>query len=460
MPENKMIALIGENIKLGQIVSELLNKEGLTVLNFESPTEALVSFKKNSPHVLIIGYRLKGLDGLTFLRKIQLEYAKIKSIMMTEYGTIDIAVEAIKLGAFHYLTNPYNTNELISQVKKALIAIPTNEFNSDVKDHTYNSYNFESIIGKCSAMQEVFNLIRIVASSSTNVLIFGESGTGKELVARALHYEGPRKNKAFIPINCTAIPEQLLESELFGHVKGSFTGAIVDKKGLFEEADGGTLFLDEIGDLSLTLQVKLLRVLQDKEIRAVGGNKSKQINVRIISATHRDLKSLVKDGRFREDLYYRLNVVPIRVPPLRERKEDIPLLVETFIEKFSIQNGIPEKKISSEVMVSLLKYSWPGNVRELENVIERLIVLSSDERLEKSIIVDSTAEEPSSEEPELLADRPTLEKLEERYIKTVLNEVANKKNIAAQVLGISRRTLYRKERIYGLNPEEQLYHEH
>jgi transcriptional regulator with PAS, ATPase and Fis domain len=306
-------------------------------------------------------------------------------------------------------------------------------------------------------MQAVFHMIKIVAMSSANVLICGESGTGKELVARALHYTGPRKNNAFVPINCAAIPEQLLESELFGHVKGSFTGAVSDKKGLFEEADYGTLFLDEIGDLSLALQVKLLRVLQDKEVRAVGGNRLKQVNTRIISATHRDLKSLVKEGKFREDLFYRLNVVPIRVPPLRERKEDIPLLVENFIEKYSQQNNVPIRQISVDAMTALTAYSWPGNVRELENVIERVIVLSSDEELEKAVLLDSTTENTRLSVQQLLADRPTLEKLEERYIKTVLSEVDNKKNEAAHVLGISRRTLYRKERVYGLTNEDHSF---
>ena len=312
-------------------------------------------------------------------------------------------------------------------------------------------FNFDTFIGRYPSMSSVSELIKALENSSANVLIIGETGSGKELVARTLHYSGSRKHKPFIPLNCTAIPEQLLESELFGHVKGSFTGAFNDKKGLFEEADGGSIFLDEIGDLTLTLQAKLLRVLQDKQIRAVGGCKFKQTNVRIIAATHRDLKSMVKEGKFRQDLFFRLNVIPIRVPALKERKADIPLLVENFLTKFSTQNNTRPKSISSEALDILMSYSWPGNVRELENVIERAMILSTSDDLKKSDILESTKEETSLTVQDLQEDRPTLEKLEERYIKKILCEVENNKNQAAHVLGISRRTLYRKERIYGLS---------
>jgi transcriptional regulator with PAS, ATPase and Fis domain len=309
-------------------------------------------------------------------------------------------------------------------------------------------FNFETSVEKYPSMSPVYELIKALENSSANVLIIGETGSGKELVAKMLHHSGSRKHKPFVPLNCTAIPEQLLESELFGHVKGSFTGAFSDKKGLFEEADGGSVFLDEIGDLTLALQAKLLRVLQDKQIRAVGGTKFKQTNVRIIAATHRDLKSMVHEGKFRQDLFFRLNVIPIRVPSLKERACDIPLLVENFILKFSLHNNTRVKSISSEALAVLMSYSWPGNVRELENVIERAIILSSNDTLEKSDILECTKEEATLTVQDLQEDRPTLEKLEERYIKKILYEVNNNKNQAAQVLGISRRTLHRKERIY------------
>lgn len=314
-------------------------------------------------------------------------------------------------------------------------------------DHTQS---VQSMIGTSASMQNLFDLIKIVSQSSSNVFIRGESGTGKELVAKDLHASSLRNTKPFVAINCSAIPDHLLESELFGHVKGSFTGAISDKKGLFEEADGGTLFLDEIGDLDLSLQAKLLRVLQNKEVRPVGGIHSKHVDTRIISATHQDLKSLVKKGKFRDDLFYRLNVIPIHVPPLRRRKEDIPLLVNYFIHQYCQKNETPEIRISEEEMKRLLSYHWPGNVRELENVVERLIVLRSHETLEHSILEDSVSEPVDNLESELIEDRPTLEKLEERYIKAVLREVHNQKTKAAHVLGISRRTLYRKELLYGL----------
>lgn len=313
-------------------------------------------------------------------------------------------------------------------------------------------FSYSSFIGNSSLIKELLELVQIVSSTTSHVLIHGESGTGKEIVARILHHLSPRKHNAFVPINCTAIPDQLLESELFGHTKGSFTGAISDKRGLFEEANGGTLFLDEIGDLNLPLQGKLLRVLQDKEVRAVGGNKMKHIDARIISATHRNLKNLIKDGQFREDLYYRLNVVPITVPPLRQRQEDIPLLVNHFISKYCAINSKPLFQLPAEVMNKLTTYSWPGNVRELENVIERLCVLHNHNSLEQLILEESTRES-SLEQPDSFTNsshRPTLEQLEEHYIKSVLREVNNKKSQAAKVLGISRRTLHRKEIAYGL----------
>ncbi|HEX4924452.1 MAG TPA: sigma-54 dependent transcriptional regulator, partial [Bdellovibrionales bacterium] len=271
-----------------------------------------------------------------------------------------------------------------------------------------------------------------------------------ELVARALHNSGPRKNKAFVPVNCTAIPEQLLESELFGHVKGSFTGAIADKKGLFEEANEGTIFLDEIGDLSLPLQAKLLRVLQDKQIRSVGDSKLKQIDVRIIAATHRDLKAMVASGQFREDLFYRLNVIPVRVPPLRERPQDIPLLVSNFIEKFAAQNGSPVRGVAPEAMALLMAHPWPGNVRELENVIERAVVLCPNELISEKEVMGSALAEAKQSLEQLYSDTPTLEKLEERYIKLIMSQVNGQKDEAAKILGVSRRTLYRKEKEYGM----------
>ncbi|MEK6554102.1 MAG: sigma-54 dependent transcriptional regulator, partial [Bdellovibrionota bacterium] len=411
-------------------------------------------FKTDVPQVLITDNKMKDVDGLMFLKKVQSDYPQIVSIMMTAFGSIETAIEAMKLGAFHYIVKPFKNEEMVLLVKRALETAQLKQENKSLKKELQKSFSIDDIIGKSPKMTELFELIKIVSPAAANVLITGESGSGKELVARALHNSGARRSKAFVPLNCTAIPENLLESELFGHVKGSFTGAITDKIGLFEEANGGTLFLDEIGDLSLTLQAKLLRVLQDRQIRPVGGNDLRPVDVRIIAATHRDLKAMVKSGQFREDLFYRLNVVPMRVPPLRERPDDIPLLVQHYIEKYGPRNNSRVKEISSDALALLMAHPWPGNVRELENVIERAIILSPGEKIEKSMIFESALSEAKQNIESLHSDRPTLEKLEERYIKLIMGETGQRKDEAAQILGISRRTLYRKERAYGMISDE------
>lgn len=454
MATNLRVAIVDDDPEMGRVVGDLLTEEGYRVSQYLSAADALVKFKTETPHILITDHKMKDIDGLMFLRKVQSDYPAVVSIMMTAFGSIETAIEAMKLGAYHYIVKPFKNEELSLLVERASEKVSLKQENTLLKKELNKSFTLESIIGKSAAITSVFELVKVVASASANVLITGESGSGKELVARALHTSGPRKNKAFIPLNCTALPEQLLESELFGHIKGSFTGAIADKKGLFEEANGGTLFLDEIGDMSLQLQAKLLRVLQDKQIRAVGGNTLKTIDVRIIAATHRDLKIMVKDGKFREDLYYRLNVVPIRVPPLRERTEDIPLLVESFINKFALRNNSKIQGVTPEAMSLLMAHPWPGNVRELENVVERAIVLSTGTMIEKSVVLGSALEEAQQNIDQLHADRPTLEKLEERYIKLIMSEVHNKKDEAAEILGVSRRTLYRKERLYGMVSED------
>lgn len=448
------VAVVDDDREMGRVVCDLLSDEGYLVTQYLSASEALVKFKIDAPHILITDHKMKEIDGLMFLRKVQSEYPSIVSIMMTAFGSIETAIEAMKAGAYHYIVKPFKNEELSLIVKRAQEKVSLKQENTNLKKALSKSNSVGSIIGKSPAITAVFELIKVVSTATANVLITGESGSGKELVARALHYAGTRKQNPFVPINCTALPEQLLESELFGHVKGAFTGAIADKKGLFEEAHGGTLFLDEIGDMSLQLQAKLLRVLQDKEIRPVGGNSLKKVDARIVAATHRDLKILVKDGKFREDLFYRLNVVPIRVPSLRERPEDIPLLIANFIEKFAALNGSSVRGVTPEAMSLLIAHPWPGNVRELENVIERAIVLSPGQFIEKNVILGSALEEAQHNIDQLYADRPTLEKLEERYIKLIMSEVQNKKDEAAEILGISRRTLYRKERLYGMISED------
>lgn len=449
MRMNYKVFVVDDDLEMGRVVKDLLTEEGCMVTQFSSAAEALVHFKKEVPHVLITDNKMKEIDGLMFLKKVQADYPEVVSLMMTAFGSIDTAIEAMRAGAYHYIVKPFKNEELILLVRRAIEKSKLKQENKVLKRELNKSFNLDAVVGKSPAMIAVFDLVKLVATSAANVLITGESGSGKELVARALHNLGPRSAKPFVPLNCAAIPEALLESELFGHVKGAFTGAVTDKIGLFELANKGSLFLDEIGDLSLPLQAKLLRVLQDKEIRPVGGQHLKSIDVRIIAATHRDLRAMVQAGTFREDLFYRLNVVPIRVPPLRERMGDLPLLIERFISKFAVQNDSRVKSISPEAMALLMGHSWPGNVRELENIIERAMVLTPGETIEKSVLQDSAFQEGQDKLTRLQADRPSLNQLEERYIKLVLAEVKNDKDEAVKILGISRRTLYRKEQLYG-----------
>ena len=458
------VAVVDDDFEMGRLVTDILTEDGFQVTRYSSAQEALVKFKKDPPQILITDLKMKEIDGMMFLRKVQADYPGIVSIMMTAFGSIETAIEAMKAGAYHYIVKPFKNEEMVLLARRAMERAALTQENTVLRRELHKSFSLESIIGKSAAIHDVFETVKRVAPASATVLINGESGSGKELVARAIHNSGPRKSKPFIPVNSTAIPEQLLESELFGHVKGSFTGAISDKKGLFEEANHGTLFLDEIGDLNPTLQAKLLRVLQDKQIRPVGDSQLRQIDVRIIAATHRDLATMVKDGKFREDLFYRLNVLPVRVPPLRERPEDIPLLVENFITKFSAQNSSKVRGVTSEAMATLLAHPWPGNVRELENVIERAVVLCPNELIDEKDIMGRALEAAKQSIDNLFSDTPSLDKLEERYIKLVLGQTHNQKDKAAKVLGINRRTLYRKERVYGLvsadvpEPEEEAEH--
>ncbi|MGE3975506.1 MAG: sigma-54-dependent transcriptional regulator [Bdellovibrionales bacterium] len=458
----KKVAVVDDDIEMGRLIKDMLTAEGYQVTQFTSVAEALVKFKNEVPNILITDLKMKDIDGMMFLQKVQNDYPSIVSIMMTAFGSIETAIQAMKLGAYHYIVKPFKMDELILLVKRAQERSQLTTENKVLKRELKKEFHLDHIIGKSPAMMELFDLIKRVSHASANVFISGESGSGKELAARAIHSCSQRSKKPFVPINCTAIPENLLESELFGHMKGSFTGATENKKGLFEVAEGGTLFLDEIGDLSLSLQAKLLRVLQDKEIRPVGGNTSKKIDVRIITATHRDLNTMVKEGKFREDLFYRLNVIPVRVPPLRERPQDIPLLVEHFVEKFSVQNNSKVRGVTPEALAELMAHPWPGNVRELENVIERTVVLSRNELIAADEIRGSAIATAKATFQQLYSDTPTLEKLEERYIRLILSQFEHKKDLASKTLGISRRTLYRKERAYGLisddvtEPEEDL----
>jgi two-component system response regulator AtoC len=373
-------------------------------------------------------------------------------IMMSAYGTVDSAVEAMKIGAYDYVSKPFNADEIILTIKKAEERERLREENIRLKQDAHRDYGLENIVAKSEAMRKIFDLIKKVARYKSSVLITGESGTGKELVARAIHYNSDRKDKPLISINCGAIPENLLESELFGHVKGAFTDAVRTKKGLFEMAHQGTMFLDEVGELPQSLQVKLLRVLQDGEIRRVGDTISSQVDVSLIAATGKDLAAEVKNNRFREDLYYRLNVLPILLPPLRERKEDIPCLVEHFIELYNKKLGLRIKGASEKTMDHFLQYSWPGNVRELENIIERAMILAEGDTISAEVLMSHTREEDRGPGtvPAGLSIKKNAKEMEIRLIKGALKKTGGNRLQAARILEISHKALLYKLKDYGL----------
>ncbi len=360
------------------ILQELLEDEGYEVFTADNAEEGLRKALELNPDVVVTDMKMPGMDGMTFLDRLHRSRPDIPIIMMTAYGTIEKAVEAMKTGAFDYICKPFENEEFLVVVSKALEHYRLICRNRELSEELKERYCFGNIIGKSAPMQRLYYTIERIAPSRATVLITGESGTGKELIARAIHYNSPRKDKPFVSINCGAIPETLLESELFGHEKGAFTGAVQRRKGRFEMAHEGTLFLDEISEMSPYLQVKLLRVLQEMEFERVGGMETIKVDVRIIAASNRDLKKEIESGRFRSDLFYRLNVVHIEVPPLRDRREDIPLLVRHFLEKYSGEAGrAGSMSVSQDAMRCLMDYSWPGNIRELENAIERAVILCS-----------------------------------------------------------------------------------
>jgi two-component system response regulator AtoC len=407
---------------------------------------------------ILCDIRMPQMDGMEFLREAQKMGVDATIIMMSAYGTIDTAIEAMKLGAYDYISKPFKPDEIILTLKKAEERERLRRENELLRKEVQKEYSFKNIISKNEKMQSIFDVIKKVAPYKSTILITGESGTGKELIARALHYSSDRSQSPFIPINCGAIPENLLETELFGHAKGAFTDAIRTKKGLFEEADGGTLFLDEIGELPIQLQVKLLRVLQDGEIRRVGESKSIQIDVRIITATAKDLTKEVNEGRFREDLFYRLNVLPIYIPPLRERKEDIPLLVYHFINKYSQSMNKNVVGITPKALDALMNYKWYGNVRELENTIERAIVLTDRENIELENLPieiqnfqDQVQLTPLDEEDYSIKKASKF--LEMNLIKKALKKTKGNHTHAARLLELSHRALLYKIKEYGIVEE-------
>lgn len=369
------ILIIEDNPTLQGVLREILEPLGEEVISAYTGEEGLKILKEEDIDLVLLDLMLPKISGLEVLDQIKKDFESIPVIVITAYASIDTAIDAMKRGAFHYIPKPFKNEEILIQVKKALEQRALIEENIRLKEALLSKYSFENIIGKSPDLQRVFELIKMAAPSNSNILITGESGTGKELVARAIHLHSKRKDKPFIPINCGTMDPILLESQLFGHKKGAFTGAVSDKKGLLEVADGGSLFMDEIGSIPVETQAKILRVIQEKEFLPLGDVNFKKVDVRLISATNVDLNKLIEEGKFRQDLYYRLNVIHIHLPPLKDRKEDIPLLVDYFLKKFGKENEKEDLKLKPEALKILMDYDWPGNVRELENAIERAVVL-------------------------------------------------------------------------------------
>lgn len=455
------VVVVDDDPQMRSLLVDHLVMENYHVREFDDGKAALAFLNGSDPEkdlveVVISDLRMPEVDGISLLRNFKPKHQDVPVILVTAFATVETAIEGLRKGAYDYITKPFNLTELSHVIQRAIVFHRLQKQNQSLTKEVKKTWALNEIIGKSQAMKNIFELIERVAQASSSVLINGESGTGKEVVAKAIHQRSPRANKPFIAVNCAAIPDSLLESELFGHVKGAFTGAVVDKKGLFQEADGGTLFLDEIGDLDLSLQAKLLRVLQERTVRPVGGNQAVPIDVRVIAATHRDLKTAISNGGFREDLYYRLAVIPILVPPLRHRPEDIPLLAQHFLNKYSLMNGGRVTGFSQDALLCLTSLTWPGNVRELENFVERLVVLTKHPIIQSSDIPSGDEQNFETFYGKSTQDWPSLEGLEKRYMALVLDKTGGRKEKASQILGINRRTLYRKERDFGfVSADEQ-----
>ena len=445
------ILIIDDDPSFRRVLEYNLQEEGYAVCVASSGGDGLRAFDEHSPPLVITDLKMPGIDGFRVLREIKERSPDTIVMIMTAFGAVDTAVEAMKLGAYDYITKPFNRDELKLVVRKAIQISNLSLENRQLKERLTEKVDFENIVGISQGMEKVFNIVRKVAGTDATILITGESGTGKELVAKAIHMLSSRKSATFVPINCAAIPRDLLESELFGHVKGAFTGAVTDKTGKFKQADGGTLFLDEVGELSLDLQPKLLRALQEKVVEPVGGTASLPLDVRVVAATNLDLEQAMGNGTFREDLYYRLSVIPIHIPPLRDRKDDIPLLLKHFAAK----HGSEGIEFDRDALASLTSYHWPGNVRELENTVQRLIIMRegatiSREDLPEKILYrekDSTCKVVNIPD-----DGYPLEQLEREVVLEALERNRWNRTKAAGFLSIPRHILlYRMEK-YGIVP--------
>jgi two-component system response regulator AtoC len=445
--EPMKILIVDDEVSIREIIQKNLSQMGgFNVETAQNGAEAIEKIEKEVFDLVLTDLKMPEMDGLELLKNIKGARPEVMVILMTAFGSIETAVEAMKMGADDYITKPFNIDHLllrISKVQKESLLLKENRL---LRMEVRKKFEFNNIIGKSKKMQEIFSLIEKVAPGNSTVIIYGGSGTGKELVAKAIHYHSPRADKPFIPFNCGAIPETLVESELFGHTKGAFTGAIQAKRGLFEEANGGTLFLDEISTILPSAQVKLLRVLQEKELMKVGSTERTKIDVRMIAATNENLEENMKTGKFREDLFYRLHVFPIFLPDLKDRKEDISLLAYHFLDRYSREAKKGIKGITKEAMKLLLEYPWPGNVRELENTIERAVIMTDQDHLIPNDFPKDLIEGSSEMIKRGVKDRKSLNDIKSEYIKEILKEVGGNKRMASEILKVNPRTLYRLEK--------------
>lgn len=453
------ILVVDDEQSIREFLEIMLKKEGYEVTCVEDGQKAIDILQNKAFHLVISDLQMPHVTGIELLNHVNLNYPDLTFMVITAFGTTESAVEVMKKGAYDYITKPFKIDEVRLNIANALKSKRLEVENRTLKRELQKEFTFENLVGNSDSMHRVYHLIERVSQSPTNILITGESGTGKEMVAKAIHYNGVFKDKPFVTVNCGAIPESLMESEMFGHKKGSFTGAISDKTGLFEVADGGTLFLDEVGELPLSIQVKLLRAIQERVIRRVGATNDIKVDVRLIAATNRNLEDMVKDGSFREDLYYRLNVILIDVPPLRNRREDIPLLTEFFLKKYNERLMKNVQGISDEAMVSLKKYNYPGNVRELENIIERTVALEGGatilpESLPPFVMTSSGRKMASSQDIEITDEGIDLDnvigQIEKELIVKAVHKSNGVKKKAAKLLGITFRSMRYRTRKYNL----------
>ena len=449
---NKAILIVDDEESICQTLGGILKDEGHEIVTAASGEEALQIVDEDPPHLVILDIWLPGIDGVEVLKTIKAGHPQIQVIIMSGHGTIETAVKATRLGAFDFIEKPLSLEKVILVVNHALEMIRLEEENLLLKQKVSHEYE---LTGQSGPIQDLKEMIGIVAPTNAWILIMGENGTGKELVARSIHHQSRRAQKSFIEVNCAAIPEDLIESELFGHEKGAFTGATAMKRGKFDLANEGTIFLDEVADMSLKAQAKVLRILQEKKFERVGGNKLIPTDVRVLAATNKDLEKEMEEGRFRQDLYYRLNVIPLRIPPLRDRKEDIPLLVAQFIKDFALKEGDPEKEVTDEVLAVLMKHNWPGNVRELKNIIERLVIMTQTRVISKCDLFplfEEGRQETVLVEPEITLDsfRAAKQDFERQYIIRKLREFDGNISKTAEAIGLERSNLHKKIRSYGL----------